>query len=147
MYQFSRGLAYVFGIALPIIETIRRWQQLGDPRIWPVWLDDFIIAALLLVGARMTSLMRHENARYLVLGWGFACGMAYPSFFHQALHLDEPDPSSIPGLWVVVVKGAGFALAIVALIGALRPPPATRDDGLIQHPERLEQMLDVTDDA
>jgi MYXO-CTERM domain-containing protein len=91
--------------------------------------------------------MRHENARYLVAGWAFACGMAYPSFFHQALHLDEPDPSSIPTIWVVVLKGAGFALAIVALIGALRRPRAIRDDGLVQHPERLEQMLDATDDA
>jgi hypothetical protein len=147
MYLFSRRLAYVLGIALPVIETLRRWPQLGDPRIWPIWLDDFAIAAFLLLGANMTSRGRRENAGYLAAGWAFACGMAYPSFFNQLLHLDEPDPSSLPASWVVMIKGAGFALAIVALIGALRPPREIRGDGLIQHPERLEQMLDATDDA
>jgi hypothetical protein len=147
MYQFSRRLAYVFGFALPILETLRRWPQLADPRVWPVWLDDFLIAALLLVAARMTARERHANAPYLAAAWGVACGMAYPSFFHQLLDLGTPDPSSVPTLWVVVLKGAGFALAIAALIGALRPPAASPDDGLIQHPERLDQMLDATDDA
>jgi hypothetical protein len=73
--------------------------------------------------------------------------MAYGSFFGQLQRLDQPDPSGIAALWVVAIKGAGFALAIVALIGALKPPPVSRVDELLQHPERLEQMLDPTDDA
>jgi len=38
---FSRRLALAYGVLLPIIETIRRWQQLGDIRMWPAWLDDW----------------------------------------------------------------------------------------------------------
>ena len=145
MFQFSRRLALVFGIALPILETIRRFHQLGDISVWPMWLDDFLLAALLLTGARMTSGLRHHNARYLAAAWGATCGMAYFSFFGQLQRLDLPDPAPIPSLWVAIIKGVGFALAIVALIGALKHPRQT--DELIQHPERLDEMLDSTDDA
>ena len=147
MYAFSRRLAYVFGISLPVIETIRRWSQLGDPRMWPSWLDDILLGALLLLGAWLTRAARSQNARYLTAAWGVACGLAYGSFFTQALHLDVPDPSGVPTLTVVVLKGAGFALAICALVGALRPPPPAPPDDLTRHPERLEEMLDATDDS
>jgi hypothetical protein len=147
MFQFSRRLAIVFGIALPILETIRRAKQLGDFSTWPMWLDDILLGALLLGGAYLTSGPRYQHAKYLAAAWGVTCGMAYGSFFGQLQRLDQPDPSGIAALWVVAIKGAGFALAIVALIGALKPPPISRVDELLQHPERLEQMLDPTDDA
>jgi len=145
MFQFSRRLALVFGILLPILETMRRFEQLRDLRIWPIWLDDLLLAAALLTGARMTSGHRYHNARYLAAAWGAACGMGYLSFFAQIAQLDAPDPAPIPSMWVAIIKGAGLALAIVALIGALKHPPVT--DELIQHPERLDEMLDPTDDA
>jgi hypothetical protein len=73
--------------------------------------------------------------------------MAYGSFFGQLQHLDQPDPSGVAALWVVVIKGTGFALAIAALAGALAPPAVSETDDLLHHPERLEEMLDPTDDA
>ncbi|MEO8018920.1 MAG: hypothetical protein ABI769_13985 [Pseudomonadota bacterium] len=145
MFQFSRNLACVFGFALPILETIRRFHQLGDIGVWPMWLDDILLGVLLLTGARLTSGRRYHNAKYLVAAWGVTCGMGYASFFGQVLHLDLTDPAGIPSLWVAVIKGCGFALAIVALIGALKSAPAA--DDLSKHPERLEEMLDPTDDA
>jgi hypothetical protein len=145
MFQFSRRLALVFGIALPILETIRRFRQIGDFLAWPMWLDDFLLGAALLIGARMTSQLRYHNARYLAAAWGAACGMGYYSFFMQLQHLDMPDPAPISSAWVAAIKGAGLALAIVALIGALKQSHQT--DELIQHPERLDEMLDSTDDA
>jgi hypothetical protein len=144
VFQFSRRLAVVFGVTLPILETLRRFPQLGDLGIWPLWLDDFLLAAFLLAGARMTSGARFHNAKYLAAAWGTACGMAYFSFFAQLQQLDLPDPAPIPSSWVAVIKGTGFALAILALIGALRHPS---NDELIQHPGRLDEMLDPTDDA
>ena len=48
---FSRRLALLYGVLLPIVETIRRWQQLGDFRMWPAWLDDVLLGAALLYGA------------------------------------------------------------------------------------------------
>ena len=82
-FTFSRRLAIVFGVLLPIIETIRRWPQLGDVRMWPAWLDDFILAAFLLYGAWRTRKARDVGRPYLAAAWGITCGMAYGSFFGQ----------------------------------------------------------------
>src|SRR6187401_1410328 len=103
MFQFSRRLAYVFGIALPVLETVRRWDQLGDLAVWPSWLDDFAIGLALLIGARLTANHRYSNAKYLAAAWGFACGVAWPSFFGEILHLDVPDPAPIPTVWVAAI--------------------------------------------
>jgi len=59
----------------------------------------------------------------LAAAWGFLCGLAYASFFGHVWRLqqgDEADPAPIPSLWVAVIKGVGFALAIVALVLTLR---------------------------
>lgn len=146
MFQFSRRLALVFGVALPVLETIRRFPQLGDLGRWPLWIDDLLLGAALLIGARMTSGLRYQNARYLAAAWGAACGMGYYSFITQLQRLDMADPAPIPSPWVAAIKGLGLCLAVVALIGALRRPPQSSDE-LLQHPERLDEMLDPTDDA
>ena len=146
MFEFSRRLAWIFGCALPVLETSRRWHQLGDFTQWPAWLDDFILGAALLTGAILTARGRHENARYLAAAWGITCGMAYGSFFSTLLHLDVPDPGPLAPLWVAMIKGLGFALAIVGLIGALRAPSLPGEQ-LRLHPERLDEELDASDDA
>jgi len=146
VFEFSRRLAWIFGCALPVLETSRRWQQLGDFTQWPAWLDDFILGAALLTGAILTARGRHENARYLAAAWGITCGMAYGSFFSTLLHLDVPDPGPLAPLWVAMIKGLGFALAIVGLIGALRAPSLPGEQ-LRLHPERLDEELDASDDA
>jgi hypothetical protein len=53
---------------------------------------------------------------------GVLCGLAYSGFFGQIWRIQhgEPDPAPIPSLWVAVIKGVGFALAILALILTLR---------------------------
>src|SRR5262245_54187813 len=142
MFEFSRRLAWIFGVALPVVETLRRWHQLGDPANWPAWLDDFLLAALLLAGARMTSQLRYHNAKFLAAAWGVTCGMAYGSFFSSALHLDVPDPGPLPTVAVAAIKGVGFVLAIVALIGALKHPPVHAAEQLTRKPALLDQMLD-----
>lgn len=117
---FSRRLALAYGVLLPIVETIRRWQQLGDIRMWPAWLDDFVLGACLLYGAWRTAQDVEIGRPWLAAAWGVTCGMAYTSFFGQLTRLDQPDPSSLPAAWVVGIKGVGFLLAIVALAGSLR---------------------------
>jgi hypothetical protein len=146
MFQFSRRLALVFGIALPVLETVRRFRQLGDFGRWPMWIDDLLLGAALLIGARMTSGSRYQNARYLAAAWGAACGMGYYSFISQLQHLEIADPAPLPSSWVAAIKGLGLGLAIAALIGALKLPSPPGDE-LLQHPERLDEMLDSTDDA
>jgi hypothetical protein len=118
--SFSRRLALFFGLLLPVVETIRRWQQLGDPTIWPIWLDDFLIGGFLLYAFWRTRQSASENRRFLAAAWGFTCGMAYPSFYGQITSLDVVDPAPIPTEWVAAVKGLGLTLSVLALIGSLR---------------------------
>lgn len=117
---FSRRLAIIFGILTPLAETVRRWRQLGQLSVWPFWLDDYFIGALLLYGAWRVSKDIRSGRRFLAAAWGFTCGMAYSSFFSQLERLNEPDPAPIPSAWVAVIKGVGLALAILALVGSLR---------------------------
>jgi hypothetical protein len=126
---FSRRLALVFGVLLPIVETIRRWQQLGDIRSWPAWLDDFVLSACLLYGAWRVARNSEAGRPWLAAAWGITCGMAYTSFFGQLIRIDEPDPGPLPTAWVVGIKGVGFLLAIVALAGSLRHAAPVQESG------------------
>ena len=130
-FTFSRRLALAIGVLLPILETIRRWSQLGDLRVWPAWLDDFLIAGFLLYAVRRTSTEGEGGRAYLTLAWGVALGMAYNSFFGQLMRLDQPDPAPIPTVWVVTIKGIGMLLVIAGLIGSFRS-----DSLAVQAPDR-----------
>ena len=124
--SFSRNLAIVIGIVTPLAETIRRWRQLGELSQLPLWLDDYLLGAFLLYGAWRTAKDVRTGRPFLAAAWAFTCGMAYSSFFSQLLHLNQPDPAPIPSEWIAAIKGVGFALAILALIGSLRRLPHER---------------------
>jgi hypothetical protein len=120
--QFSRRLAIVTGVVLPIVATARRWDELGDLEMWLVWLDDWAIAGFLLWGAWRT---RHDLAasrHILAAAWGFACGLGYASFVFSLLSTNATDPSGLRTPVVAGVKGAMLLLALIALIGVLRKP-------------------------
>ena len=117
---FSRRLAIAAGLLLPPLETVRRWHQLGDVRVWPFWLDDCAIGLLLLHSAWRTRRDRKGGHPFLAAAWGVACGMGYGSFFSQLASADQADPSGISSTVVVAMKGAMLALAVTALVGTLR---------------------------
>jgi len=121
--KFSRNLAIFIGVLTPLAETVRRWDQLGQLSIWPVWLDDFVLGAFLLYGAWRTTKDQRSGQLFLASAWAFTCGMAYPSLLSQLEHLNRPDPAPIASEWVAVIKGAGLALSILALIASLRRLP------------------------
>jgi len=119
--QFSRHLAIVAGILLPLAETIRRWSTWRE---WPPSLfDDYIIGAFLIYGAWRVGKDVKTGQKFLAAAWGFACGFGYASFFGQleGLRLHEIDPAPISSEWVAVIKGFAWAVAILALVISLRP--------------------------
>jgi len=118
--SFSRRLAIIFGLIVPLGETARRFRQLDQLSVWPFWLDDIFIGALLLYGAHRTGRDIRSGRRFLAAAWGFTCGMAYMSFFGQLESLNDPDPAGIPSTWIVVIKGVGLALSILALVASLK---------------------------
>src|SRR5262245_17726892 len=124
--EFSRRAALVAGVLVPIVETARRWRQLGDVSIWPFWLDDWAIGLFLLYGAWRARRDAARGRPALAAAWGFASGMAYLSFFSQLAALDRPDPSGVSTATVVTIKGLSLALAVAALIAALADPERPR---------------------
>jgi hypothetical protein len=120
---FSRRLALVFGLVTPLAETIRRWHQLGQPSVWPMWFDDLLLGSFLLYASWLTKREPRAGRPYLAGAWGVTVGMAYASFFGQLQHLSEPDPAPIGAGWVVGIKGVGLLLAIGGLAVTLKAVP------------------------
>jgi hypothetical protein len=117
--SFSRRLAILAGVLLPLLETARRWHQLGDIRLFWTWFDDYLIAGFLLYGAWRAGRDAVHGARALAAAWGFACALAFNSFFVQVSGLDRPDPSGVASTWVAAFKGGAAALAVAALVATL----------------------------
>jgi hypothetical protein len=120
---FSRYLAIVFGILTPLAETIRRWSTWRENP--PALFDDYILGAFLLYGAWRVTRDARSGQRFLAAAWAFMCGMAYGSFFEQLrrYQMGMADPAPISSGWVVVIKGVGFGLGILALVFSLWPLP------------------------
>jgi hypothetical protein len=92
--EFSRRLARL-GIIPPVLETIRRWHQLRDISVWPFWFDDVLIGEFLFYAVWVMERDSITGRRFISAAWGFACGMAYLSFFDQITALGKPDPAPI----------------------------------------------------
>ncbi|MDX6614625.1 MAG: hypothetical protein QOD75_3811 [Blastocatellia bacterium] len=123
MISFSRYLAIVLGILIPLAETIRRWSTWrADP---PSLFDDYLIGAFLLYGAWRVGKDVRAGQRFLAAAWAFMCGMAYLSFFGQLhdIRMGHLDPAPIPSEWVAAIKGVGLLLAVIALFMTLKRVP------------------------
>jgi hypothetical protein len=45
-HTYSRRLALVFGLLLPVAETVRRWHQISAGTHILFWLDDVLLGSL-----------------------------------------------------------------------------------------------------
>lgn len=123
--QFSRGLTLVGGLVLPVLETARRWHQLGDWHNWAYWLDDWTIGGMPLMGFWMTRKDLAHGRPYLAAAWGFACAGASDSFMYQIAYTGgDADPSGASQAVVVAAKAVMLALSVTALVLTLRWKPA-----------------------
>ena len=121
--HFSRWLAIIGGIVIPLLETIRRWNTWQQSPAQ--FFDDYILGAFLLFGSWRVSKDVRNGQRFLAAAWAFACGLGYYSFFGQldSLRRGQSDPAPIASEWVLLIKGIAWGLAIVALAVSLRRLP------------------------
>ncbi len=118
--KFSRILAIIFGVVAPVLETIRRWKTWREYP--PGLFDDYIMGALLLAGAWLVGRRFSAGQKLLAAAWGFTCGLGYYSFFEhlRRYQLGEIESAPIPSSTILIMKGVGGLLAVVALIATLR---------------------------
>jgi hypothetical protein len=119
---FARRLAVLAGVVLPLGETVRRWHQLGDPRMLFAWLDDWLIGAFLLYGAWRVGRDAVTGQATLAAAWGFTLALAIGSFLTGVF--GGADPTGAPWGVVVAIKAVMLALAIAALVSVLRWRPS-----------------------
>lgn len=115
--RFEVAAAWVMGMALPMLETIRRGANFDDI---PGYVDDYLIGAFLLYAARAATKRQPNGPILLVTAWAILCGGFYSSFFGQIRFAATPDVSGYSNVLVVAVKGCLYAVAIAALVKAIR---------------------------
>ena len=121
--RFEVRAAFVFGIALPVLEAARRRTSFHP---LPAYLDDFVIGGILLVAAWSVTRGKTYGPALLACAWGTLCGGLWASFFGQLASTDPTDISGLPNGVVVGIKGVAYAVALFAAFLAVRSAAGER---------------------
>jgi hypothetical protein len=117
MKNLEVRLAYVLGVALPLLETLRRRTNFSPIAMY---VDDYIAGILLVTAARAVARGKTWGPAFLAGAWGILVGGLYGSFFSQVQNPETHDISGLSNWIVVAIKGVIFALAIVCFVLAIR---------------------------
>ncbi len=116
LFAFSRHAAWIGGLLVPLLESIRRWGT-GNHLLW---LDDYLIGAALLFAAWRAHREGVRARPWLAAAWGLACGIGYSSFVSHWLRMNEPDVGHFDHRLLTGGIGVGLLLALLGLYGSLR---------------------------
>lgn len=119
LFRYSHYAAWVGGVLLPLLESLRRWGT-GN---YLFWLDDYLIGAALLAAAWRVGRDGPAARPWLAAAWAFACGIGYSSFLGHWLRMDQPDVGRFDHRLLTGAIGVGLLLALFALYGSLRRGP------------------------
>jgi len=123
MYQFSRRLAWVAGVVIPLGETLRRWGTWWD--VPTAYLDDVVIGAFFLFGAWTSRRSSPVGTRCLAAAYGCACGIGLLSLVFGVTATNQVDPAGVSGMTALIVKVVMVSIGFAGLVGALRGPETT----------------------
>jgi len=117
-FLYSRNLALVFGIFLPLAETIRRWKQLTDLNYFMSWFDDYLLGGFLIFAAWKVFKYKEGGKVYLAAAWGVAVGALFLSAMGQVeyIRLNKADPAPVSSEAVLIIKAFFFLLSIAGMI-------------------------------
>ena len=110
MLRLSAIAALLYAVVLTATETLLNW---GQWQFWPLWLVDYVTAAILLWGGVAALRDDPRAPAILACGWGFALGMMWMSL---AVNLQiGPDPeraSRVAGFYLGLI-GTSLAYSLV----------------------------------
>jgi len=118
--KFSRTLAIIFGVLLPLLGIVRNWTTpKGDAAGFFV---DLAAGGMLLYGVWRVAEKERSGQRFLAAGWGLTVGLIYASLEQQveALYAGTVAEAPIPAEWSVALTAFGLLLSIVGLVSGLR---------------------------
>lgn len=115
--QLEVIVAYLMGIALPVLETARRRMNFDEIQFY---VDDYIVGGLLLWAAIAVTRGRRYGNALLIAAWGILCGGLWGSFFGQLLRSEPRDISGYSHTFVASVKGVLYAIALLGLFLSIR---------------------------
>ena len=123
MQNLQIKAAYVFGILLPLGETIRRGRDIG---YWPNYLDDYFIGIILILAARAASKAKPYGDAFLVTAWALLCGGLYYSFTGQFQIIE--DVSGLANSVVIAIKAVLYACSIFFLVLSVKQASTKQRD-------------------
>ena len=120
--RLSMRMAFAMGIFLPVLETIRRINQILQPQYFIHWFDDYILGAILIWAAWKVHKGKRNSGYFLIAAWGIAVGVLSMSFLYQLdLYIN---PGEEPGVFskhlVAVVKGLLLTYIFIGLSKSVR---------------------------
>ena len=116
-------MAFAMGIFLPLAETVRRFQQIGDLSQFFAWFDDYILGGILLFAAWTLKSNKPNAISYMIAAWGIGVGALFLSFMGQFQYIqsDTDDPGGFFSVWTVfVAKGLILLFMIIGMLKSIK---------------------------
>jgi hypothetical protein len=110
MNQISAKIAIAFGLILPFLETVRRWQE---PFYLLNIIDDYLLGLILVVSGYLALQKSRKYQALLVGAWGIAIGGFYYSLVssYEALFL----PRAMIGFSIELILTFKASLATIVV--------------------------------
>ncbi len=127
LLPFEAQAALLFGVGMPLAETLRRRTRFDDP---PAYVDDFLMGGFLLLAFHASYRARPRGPALLCSAWSVVVGAMYYSVFGQLSLGAEKDISGLPNSLVVALKLLTFGIALACVVlsaGRLVPPEQSGD--------------------
>lgn len=117
--KISMYFAFIGGVFVPLLETVRRWHQESVAGYFVTWFEDYAIGALLLLGGWKTYKSIEKGRKYLTASWGVATGMGFEDFFSQLEVIHRAELVSGSNLGIAIIKGVIFLICALSLVFSL----------------------------
>ncbi len=117
--RFEVGAAFVIGVLLPLLETIRRGFAYWTVNVTTM-LEDYVAGGLLLVAGFLAGRARPSASLCLVTAWAYVTGMMTSSFWYQVeagFRGVDLEPLHAP---VLVFKILLWSTCVVSLVRSFR---------------------------